>query len=63
MDLFFCLLTREVHERVNITNYPNGTMSFQQKRMWYFDEERTNGTLDDIITSLNVPLVVIHNNE
>jgi len=48
---------KEVHERVNITNYPNGTMSFQQKRMWYFDEERTNGTLDDIITSLNVPLV------
>ena len=51
---------KEVHERINIATYPNGTMEFQQKRYWYFDEGRTNSSLslNDSVTTLNVPYVV-----
>merc|ERR1712071_605608 len=50
---------KEVHERINIATYPNGTMEFQQKRYWYFDEGRTNSSLslNDSVTTLNVPYV------
>ncbi len=54
---------REVHERVNVTRLDhNYTIQFQQKRYWQYVEEMSNGSLDDPITTLNVPLLVYFEN-
>lgn len=45
---------REKHYRTNVTWNSNGTVSFNQIRRWHFNEEKSNGTLDDEITNLNV---------
>ncbi|KAK2581278.1 hypothetical protein KPH14_008068 [Odynerus spinipes] len=48
----------EVREKVNITFHPeNNTVSYFQRRFWYFDEEHSNGTLQDNITQLNIVAV------
>lgn len=44
----------EHHKRVNMTWNPNDTITFMQERRWYFQEDLSNGTLDDKITNLNV---------
>ena len=33
-------------------------ITFQQRRIWHFVPEMSNGSLDDSVTSLNIPLVV-----
>ncbi|CAB3360083.1 Hypothetical predicted protein [Cloeon dipterum] len=45
----------EFHEKVNVTFHDNNTVSFKQVRRWHFDPDNSNGTLDDIITTLNLP--------
>ncbi|XP_069695590.1 protein croquemort-like isoform X2 [Periplaneta americana] len=45
---------QEFHEKVNITWNENHTISYKQIKRWYFDEEKSNGTLKDNITTLNV---------
>jgi len=47
----------EKHTRINIETFDNGTMKFMQRRTWHFVPELSNGTLDDNITTLNVPVV------
>lgn len=49
----------EKPDKVNITWHPeNSTVSYMKKSRFYFDETKSNGSLDDVITSLNVvPLV------
>lgn len=50
---------REVRQKVNITFHPeNDTVSYFQRRWWYFDQEHSDGTLQDNITQLNVVAVV-----
>jgi len=49
---------RESHHRVNIQPHDNYTMTYQQRRVWHFVQELSNGTLADNITALNVPLAV-----
>ncbi|XP_046739499.1 protein croquemort-like isoform X2 [Diprion similis] len=45
----------ERREKVNVVFHPqNNTVSFDQKRTWYFDAERSNGSLKDNVTQLNV---------
>uniref|UniRef100_A0A1B6CTY0 Uncharacterized protein n=1 Tax=Clastoptera arizonana TaxID=38151 RepID=A0A1B6CTY0_9HEMI len=44
---------REFHQKENISWNDNGTVTFQMKRTWFFDEEYSNGTLDDKVTTLN----------
>ncbi|CAB3235288.1 unnamed protein product [Arctia plantaginis] len=44
---------REERVHVNVTFNENGTMSYRTHRRWYFDEERSNGNLEDEITSIN----------
>ncbi|XP_014244542.1 protein croquemort-like isoform X2 [Cimex lectularius] len=39
--------------KTNITMNCNGTVTFQIQRLWYFDAENSNGTLDDYVTTLN----------
>ena len=49
---------RETHEKVNITWNANRTVTYRQNKWWYFDQENSNGTLDDVITTLNVVTLV-----
>lgn len=44
----------ELHERVNLVWNDNGTVTFQQRRTWHFVPELSKGSLDDVITNLNV---------
>lgn len=48
----------EHHVRVNLTWNNNNTVSFQQKRIWHFLPEFSNGTLSDNITNIN-PIVSV----
>ncbi|RWS17666.1 replication factor C subunit 5-like protein, partial [Dinothrombium tinctorium] len=52
----------ETREKVNISwNIENGTVSYQQMKRWKFLPSLTNGSLEDIIVHLNVPLVATVN--
>lgn len=45
----------ERHERAAIDWHPeNGTVSYNQTRTWHFRPDLTNGSLDDVVTNLNV---------
>lgn len=44
----------EKHKRVDLEWHDNNTISFNQTRTWFYDESRSNGSLDDKITNLNV---------
>ncbi|XP_014210137.1 protein croquemort isoform X2 [Copidosoma floridanum] len=49
---------RERREKVNIVFHPeNDTVSYQQRRTWFLDKSRSNGSLDDKICELNVVAV------
>ena len=49
---------REYHEKTNITFSPDGSLvDFMQKKYWTYDEDRSNGTLDDEIWTLNMVAV------
>ncbi|KAL1463108.1 hypothetical protein WDU94_014895 [Cyamophila willieti] len=52
---------REVHEKLNLTWNANGTVSYWQRRTWYFEPSLSNGSLTDVITSVNVVAVTIAN--
>lgn len=50
----------EHHIRVNVEwNHDNGTLSYQQKRIWKFLPERSNGSLNDKITNLNIIVATV----
>lgn len=45
----------ERHVRVNLTwDDCENTVTYYQKRIWHFEPEMSNGTLQDKITNLNV---------
>jgi scavenger receptor class B, member 1 len=49
---------REVRDKKNITfNDHNSTVSYRSMSTFFFDEEGSNGTLDDVITQLNIVAV------
>ena len=48
---------REVQRRVNLRWHPNGTVSYQRKKFWYFDLSLSVGPLTDLITTINLPVV------
>jgi len=46
---------REEHEKTNITFQPEDyTVQYRQKKFWYFDAEKSKGSLDDEIYTLNM---------
>ncbi|XP_026314759.1 protein croquemort-like [Hyposmocoma kahamanoa] len=47
---------REVHKKVNIVFNDNNTVTYQMERFWHFEPEMSNGSLSDLITSIN-PIV------
>lgn len=44
----------EKHKRVDLKWNDNGTVSFNQTRIWNFIPDKSNGTLDDLVTAPNV---------
>ena len=48
---------REVQRKVNLRWHPNGTVSYQRKKFWYFDLSLSVGPLTDLITTINLPVV------
>lgn len=49
----------ETKEKVDVVWNDNGTVSFRQLRWWYFNASRSNGSLDDLITTLNPVAVTV----
>ncbi|XP_075731602.1 protein croquemort-like isoform X2 [Rhipicephalus microplus] len=47
----------ETREKVNITWNSNGTVSYRQVKRYYFQPDMTKGSLDDVITTLNMPMI------
>lgn len=50
---------KEYKEKFNITFNANNTISFRQKKVWYFDEEASCCSLDVNVTTLNAVLVTL----
>merc|ERR1712156_546597 len=49
---------REEHVKTNITfSKSDHTVQYMQKKFWYFDEEKSSGSLDDEIFTLNMVAV------
>lgn len=44
----------EVHERKNLIWNDNNTVTFNQRRTWHFDPDRSRGSLNDTVTNLNI---------
>lgn len=48
-----------MRKKENITfHHENKTVSYFQQRLWYFDAERSNGTLNDTVSQLDVVAAV-----
>lgn len=45
---------REQHERVDLDWHNNATISFNQIRTWHYEPKMSNGSLNDVITNVNV---------
>ncbi|KAH8262158.1 hypothetical protein KR038_004698 [Drosophila bunnanda] len=41
----------EKHKKENYTFFDNATVAYYERRTWFFDPERSNGTLDDLVTA------------
>lgn len=48
---------KERWQKVNVSFHENGTVSYQTQRFYYFEKSLTNGSEDDIIITLNIPLM------
>ncbi|XP_042228429.1 lysosome membrane protein 2-like [Homarus americanus] len=48
---------REHWEKVNVAFHDNGTVSYETQKHYYFEREISVGSEDDIITTLNIPMV------
>lgn len=50
-------LYRQTWEKVDIVENPNGTISFNQKRVYIFNEEMSTGSEDDVVIVPNIPML------
>ncbi|BFF95630.1 protein croquemort [Drosophila madeirensis] len=41
----------EKHKKENFTFFENATVAYYERRTWFFDAEKSNGTLDDMVTA------------
>lgn len=48
---------RETWEKVDIVENANGTISFNQKKVYVFSEELSNGSEDDVVIVPNIPML------
>ena len=56
--LFFFYFGSEKWEKVNFTWHPNGTVSYQPTKTFFFNREMSYGDESDLVQTLNIPLVV-----
>lgn len=42
---------------MDIVENPNGTISFNQKRVYIFNEEMSTGSEDDVVIVPNIPML------
>ena len=47
----------ESMERVHIQHHRNGTLSYKRKRFWHFEPDHSKGSLSDMVTTINMPLM------
>ncbi|XP_018567458.1 scavenger receptor class B member 1 isoform X2 [Anoplophora glabripennis] len=47
----------EKWEKKNITFHENGTLSFNQEKIYYFDESQSAGSEDDVVVVPNIPML------
>lgn len=48
---------REKWEKVNLQFHGNGTVSFQQRKVYHFDPEASAGSEDDLVIVPNIPML------
>uniref|UniRef100_A0A1B6F5N2 Scavenger receptor class B member 1 n=1 Tax=Cuerna arida TaxID=1464854 RepID=A0A1B6F5N2_9HEMI len=48
---------RETLEKTNVKFYPNGTVSYGDRRTHVFEEKNSTGSMDDILIVPNLPLI------
>ncbi|CAL4144053.1 unnamed protein product, partial [Meganyctiphanes norvegica] len=48
---------REHWQKVNISFHDNGTVSYSTQRFYYFERSHSIGSEDDVIMTLNIPMV------
>ncbi|XP_071440719.1 scavenger receptor class B member 1-like isoform X2 [Hetaerina americana] len=48
---------REKWEKVNLRPHKNGTITFQQRKMYYFDAAASAGSEDDLVIVPNIPML------
>ncbi|KAG8226373.1 hypothetical protein J437_LFUL007731 [Ladona fulva] len=53
------LVSGEKWEKVNLQFHDNGTVTFQQKKVFHFDAASSNGTEDDLVIVPNIPMLGI----
>lgn len=51
----------EKHSKENLSFYSNDTVSYYQRRTWFFVPEKSNGTLEDMITTAH-PITAVYYN-
>jgi len=49
---------RETWEKVNLTFHDNGTLTYNQQKVYRFDPEQSVGSEDDIVVVPNIPMLV-----
>jgi len=50
---------REQKQKANVTQHAyNSSVTYRERKWWYFEPDMSNGSLDDYVTSLNVPAVI-----
>lgn len=52
------LFRRETWEKVAVAFNDNGTVSFQQKKVFKFDSEQSVGDIEDMVVVPNIPMLV-----
>jgi len=50
---------RQEWEKVNLEFHDNATVTFQQRKVFYFDPELSAGDEEDMVVVPNIPMLVI----
>lgn len=55
---FYFFIFSERWEKVNLTFQENGTVTFQQQKIFKFDPEQSVGDVEDMVVVPNIPMLV-----
>lgn len=55
---FFIVLSSETWEKVNLTFHDNGTLTYNQQKVYIFDPEQSAGSEEDNVVVPNIPMLV-----